>query len=806
MFRETRIGFYTCNVANWLLLLVAQSATKSATNFVIHIDMEEHSFGQWLRLRRKALDFTQDALADRVGCSVGMIRKIEAEERRPSAQIAERLAEILAVPQKEQTSFLRFARGELRSAPAERKEDFPWQASATPARSNLPSTVTSLIGREREIAEVHDYLSRDDIRLVTLIGPPGIGKTRLSIASARISLQDFPDGVFFVALAPLDDPSLIVLTIAQTLNFVETNRPSAAQQLAEGIRDKRMLLVLDNCEHLIEEVSALVSFLLSTCPRLKILTTSRESLRIPGEWLYTVPAFDLPAEYSSVDVENAAQHPALMLFVERACAVRADFSLTSENIETVTAICARLDGLPLVIELMAARMRFMSPQELLDRLTGQFMLTADGMRAASERQKTLQHAIDWSYQLLPPEEKKLFAYLSMFAGNFSLEMMENMLSQKSMGKPVQDLVVSLLDKSLLKRAPDFESSNEGRYTMLVTLREYARNRLQEMGEETEIRNRHLTYYLGLAEKASHKLRGPHQVVLLRQLASVRDDLRSALDWVIETQQTEMALQMGSYLSWFWFRRSELGEGRRWLEKLVNLPDVSQYPHLYSNVLAELARGTWLHVGAGQARPFVEKAISVAQQHDDQWNVAQASLILGVILINENDFTGAQKITAKSKTFFRNVHDERGYAHALLGHGLCALFQDDITLSLALHEESLALFRQLGDKYFENTALRFIGIIQVRQGNLKRGGEALREAILIVREIDNKYEIAAALKHIGDAALAENDPVRAIHLYWASRNIDDSIGVWQQEDETNFENELAAFRAALGESEFAEAVE
>jgi transcriptional regulator with XRE-family HTH domain len=229
--------------------------------------MEKHSFGQWLRLRRKALDLTQDALADRVGCSVGTIRKIESEERRPSAQIAERLAEILVIPQNERTSFLRFARGELRSAPAEKKEDFPWQFSATPARSNLPAAVTSLIGREREIAEVHNYLSRDDIRLVTLIGPPGIGKTRLSMESARRSLQDFPDGVFFIALAPLDDPALVAPTVAQALNFIEMNRQSATEQLSDGIRDKQMLLVLDNCEHLIEDVSALVSSLLSACPR-----------------------------------------------------------------------------------------------------------------------------------------------------------------------------------------------------------------------------------------------------------------------------------------------------------------------------------------------------------------------------------------------------------------------------------------------------------------------------------------------------------------------------------------------------------
>ena len=767
--------------------------------------MQAHSFGNWLKTRRKTRDLTQSELADQVGCSAAAIRKLEAEERRPSAQIVERLAEIFEIPQSERAAFLNFARGEVRSAPATTKEDFPWQASITSPRSNLPATVTSLVGREREIAEIHNYLSKDDIRLVTLIGPPGIGKTRLSIESARASLPDFPDGVFFIALAPLEDPSLIVLTVGQALNFVQTNRQSTTAQLSDGIRDKQMLLVLDNCEHLIEDVSALVSSLLSLCPRLKILTTSRESLRIPGEWLYTVPAFDLPVEAPVVDVERASGHPALILFAERAWAVRADFALTAENIEIVTAICARLDGLPLVIELMAARMRFLSPQELLDRLTGQFLLTADGMRAASERQKTLQHAIDWSYQLLRPEEQQLFAYLSVFTGNFSLETVENMLSQKSMGKPVPELVVSLLDKSLLKRAPDSESSNEVRYMMLVTLREYALNRLREMDEETEIRNRHLTYYLGMAEKASHELRGPNQAEWLRRLASVRDDLRSALDWAIETQQTEAALQLGSYLSWFWFRRSDFGEGRQWLEKALNLPRASQYPHLYSDVLAHLARGTWLQVGAGQARPFGEKALSVADQHDDQRNVAWASLVLGLILINQGDFAGAQAMSAKGQAFFKEAHDEWGYAMALLGHGLRAFLQGDLTLSLALHEEALAVFRQLGDKYFQNTALRFIGIIQVRLGNPKRGREALREALLLAHKINSTYEIAAAINDIGEAALAEGDPVLAVHLKWAAKNIYDSIGAWQQDDEAEFENELALCRTRLSEPEFAAAI-
>jgi hypothetical protein len=239
--------------------------------------------------------------------------------------------------------------------------------------------------------------------------------------------------------------------------------------------------------------------------------------------------------------------------------------------------------------------------------------------------------------------------------------------------------------------------------------------------------------------------------------------------------------------------------------VVNLPEASQYPHWYSDVLAQLARGTWLQVGSGQARPFVEQAISVAHQHDDLWNVAWSSVVFGLVLMQEGDFTSAGSMLEKSKAFFRNVQDEWGYADALLCDALGAYLQDDLRTSLALHEESLALFRQLGDKYFQNTALRFIGIIQVRQANLKRGEAALREALLLAQEIDSKYEIAAAITYLGDVALAEDNPVRTVHLKWVSKNIYDSIGAWQQEDEAKFENELALCRTQLSEPEFAAAI-
>jgi transcriptional regulator with XRE-family HTH domain len=256
--------------------------------------MEQHSFGTWLKLKRKALDLTREELAQQVGYSAATIRKIEDEERHPSAQVVERLAEFFEIPQSEREAFLRFGRGDWKSVPTEIKEHIPWQSTTKSVRSNLPATVTSLIGREKEIKDVREYLSKAEIRLVTLIGPPGIGKTRLSIETARNSLDAFPDGVFFVALAPLDNSALIAATMAQALGYVGAQNISIDEQLKEGIGEKQILLVLDNCEHLIEDVASLASVLLSTCPRLKILTTSRESLRILGEWLYPVPALDVP--------------------------------------------------------------------------------------------------------------------------------------------------------------------------------------------------------------------------------------------------------------------------------------------------------------------------------------------------------------------------------------------------------------------------------------------------------------------------------------------------------------------------------
>ena len=766
--------------------------------------MERHSFGYWLRLKRKALDLTREELAERVGYSAATIRKIEDEERRPSQQVVERLAEIFNIPPDQRTAFLRFARGDWKSAPVETSEDLPWRASSNPARSNIPATTTSLIGRLCEIALVREYLSNSDIRLLTLMGPPGIGKTRLCIEAARAVLPDFPEGVFFVALAPLDDPNLIAVTIAQSLGFVGSRNISTSEQLKEGIGEKHMLLVLDNCEHLIEVIASLASALLSACPHLKILATSRESLRIPGEWLYAVPAFDLPAENSSLDMETASKYPALRLFAERARAVRSDFSLNVDNIQTVAAICVRLDGLPLVIELIAARMRLMAPRALLERLSGQFVLTADGMRAASERQRTLHNAIDWSYKLLPPEEQKLFAYLSVFSGGFTLAAVEGMFSRKVTEKPLSHLVALLLDKSLLKLAP--EAHGETRYTMLITIQEYARECLQEMGEHTEIRNLHLAYFLELAEKADKELRGQNQLKWLGCLNSDRDNLRTALTWAIETRQTKLALQMARKLDWSWFMRSDHNEGRQWLQRVLEMSDTPLYPDAQAEVLTQLAHHIFIQVGEDQQRPFIEQALSIARTHNDKHNRARALAMLGLNMTDEKNYAAAQSAFEESEALFQEVHDEWGYAHAVMCLAYSLTNQNNLTPALSLQEQALGLFRNLGDRFFENVTLRGIAIIQINQNDVGKAAAALREALVLAKELDSKLEIAGTLSRCGDVAQRANNPARAICLYWAAKNLFDLVGAWPQRYGFDLEKKLAPCRAALGEAAFTRTVE
>jgi predicted ATPase/DNA-binding XRE family transcriptional regulator len=760
--------------------------------------LSEASFGEWLKRQRNAAGLTQKQLAHRVGCAAITLRKIEADERRPSVQIAEQLAGIFNIPEKERKQFLEFARGDWSSQPAVSKQDFPWQEP----RSNLPAPVTSLIGREKEIAEIREYLSKEETRLVTLVGPPGIGKTRLGVEAARTAPSDFPDGVYFVPLASLHAPSLLAPAIAEALGYIGAKNHLPEEQLRLGIGEKRILILLDNCEHLIEDVATLASDLLSACPRLKIIATSREVLRVPGEWLFPVPPLDTPKEDPPVD--EVSTYPSLMLFVERARAISPGFVVTGENIGAISTICAKLDGLPLAIELIAARMRLMTPQILLERLNEGFILTADGPRAAPTRQKTLGNAIAWSYNLLTEEEQELFACLSIFSGTFTSEMAEAAFGRFFTGTPVSELFISLFDKSLIQRAAN---DNVGiRHTMLATVQEFARERLRQNGRETQMRDLHLAYFLDLTNGADRGLRGHDQMDWLHRLSAVVDNLRAALDWGIESGQTEAALRLVRNLDWFWFIRADHNEAIQWFQRALAMPQTSQYPEAHAEALYQLAHHTWFYVGDQEARVHAEQALSIARARNDKHNTARALSMLGLILANEQKYEETQTVLAESRELYREVNDEWGVAHATIALGQAPAFQGDFETALRFREQSLALFRELGDRYFISTSLRGLGDHKLKLGDLQGGMEAIKVAMLVARQLESKLQVTYCIWNFYTAAHMDGKPARAVRLFWAAKSLFDSFGAWSDSHGAAHASNLDSCRRELGNSAYEEEAE
>ncbi len=710
------------------------------------------TFGDLLVYLRKRAHLTQAELGRAVGYGREQIVRLEKNQRVPDRAV------IAAV-------FIPALDLDDSSELAQRLLDL---ASPTrPPRTNLPAQLTSFIGREAEVAKVHGYLFASDKRLVTLIGPPGIGKTRLSVAAARDTLADFPDGVFFVALAPLDQPNLVAPTIVQTLGFVETKNRSASERLTDGIGDKQMLLVLDNVEHLIEGTAPLVSDLLIACPRLKILTTSREALRVSGEWLYRVPTLSVPTETQlhSMDIARVSQFTALALFAERARAVRTDFSLDADNIQTVATICAQVDGLPLAIELLAARIRLMSPQVLRVHLSGQFVLSVDGMRAVSARQKTLHNAIAWSYNLLSAEEQELFARLSVFSGGFTLDAAEAVFSRAVTDKSVSDLIASLFDKSLLQRT--FDEHGEPRFNMLVTIQQFAQERLCGMGEEAEARAWHLAYFLDLAEQANREIHGPDQVKWIDRIETEYDNYRAALEWCISNQKAEAALRLLGALAWVWLAQDRYGEPRSWFDKIRSWPEISAYPELYACLLNWVGHATFLLGDYPYSRSVLEESrrIWLKLGVDGERGLAEDLNWLGMVaLFSEGDFETAQSFFEQSYELCQKCGDQWGMAFVLLTIGKIASERNDDASALALYEQSLDLFQQLGDVFHVAKSSQRLGELCLKQGNYEKARSFFDQHLRIDEELHFKQGTAVALFNFGELYRYQGDYVQAEQFY------------------------------------------
>jgi predicted ATPase/class 3 adenylate cyclase len=638
--------------------------------------------------------------------------------------------------------------------------------------NNLPIQPTPLLGREREVAEIADLLRHADVRLLTLTGTGGTGKTRLALQSAADLIDEFEDGVFLVALAPISDPELVASTVAGALSVSE----SAGRPLKEDLRDflstKELLLVLDNFEQVVD-AAPLVGVLLSSCPGLKVLATSRTLLRIYGEHEYAVRPLELPDPDHLPPIETLRQYEAIRFFTERARAGNAHFSLTNENALAVAEICARLDGLPLAIELAAARIKLLSPQAMRSRLGNPLKFLTGGARDLPERQRTLRGAIAWSHALLDESEQVLFARLSVFSGGCALEAVEAICD------PVGDLFVdvleglsSLLDKSLLRQEEMVEE--EPRFVMLETIREYARERLKLSGEAEEIRRLHAEYFLALAEQGASEQQGPEEAAWLERLDLEHDNMRAALSWMLESEEAEPGLRLSGALWQFWDMRGYYGEGRRWLEEALAKDGRA------SVARAKALEGVgWLADLQGdidRAVAAAEEGLSLSARVKIESSVTASLLrILGSAAYVSGDHERAARLYEESLALSREARDERGIASSLLQLGNVSSDLGDHEEAKTFYEEGLALSRKLDDKALLASALISVGAEFLLQGDHERGAMLNEEAAELYRERGNRGHLQYALDNLGWAALMRGDQRQAEVLHRESLALSRQLG-------------------------------
>ncbi len=655
--------------------------------------------------------------------------------------------------------------------------DFPALMTLDATPNNLPVQLTSFLGREREIGEVRDLLEQR--RLVTLTGPGGTGKTRLSLQVAARVAERFPDGVYFVPLSTLSQPELVAASIAHALDLPDRGGRGDRERILDDIARKKLLLVLDNFEQL-TAAAPMVGELLTGAPGLSVLATSRETLHVYGEQEYAVPPLPVPpldpAGSGPPDLHALGQYESVALFIERAMGVKPGFVVTNENAPAVAEICVRLDGLPLAIELAAARIRILTPQAIMRRLGHQLDLLSGGGSDRPERQQTLRGAIAWSYDLLDERDRQLFACLSVFSGGASLESIEEVCGEMLDGD-VLDGVTSLVDKSLVRqRIVD----DEPRFSLLQTIREYALERAEEAGVLERLRRRHADYFARLADEASAVIMGSDKGRSLDRLELEHDNLRAACDYAIDRADADLALDLTAHLWRFWQMRGYLAEGLDRVKASLALPHDASVSESYTRGLEAAGGLAYWQADMVTARDFYEQALAGEQERGDEAGIANALYNLSFVFsvpsaTATQDAARARQLVDEALAIYRRIGDRAGMARALWALSNSAWTANKAELGVGHGTEALSLFRELGDQFMIAWALYTIGMMRLQLRELELASEPLRESLRLFTESKDLSGYALGLDGLAAEAYLTGDVERAARLVGAVRALQKSSG-------------------------------
>lgn len=634
--------------------------------------------------------------------------------------------------------------------------DFPPLKSLDARPNNLPRQPTPFLGREGEVAEVVRLLRDDQVQLLTLTGPGGSGKTRLALQAAAEALDAFPDGTTFVPLAPVSDPALVPSAAAQALLVPEQGGRPVTDVLREHLAKKRFLLILDNCEHLLEAAARLAADLLASCPGLTVLATSRSPLRLRAEQEWEVPPLEMPPRPPPPPTaEQISPRAAVRLFIERAQAIRPDFTVDNESAPAVAEICWRLDGLPLAIELAAARVRLFSPDALLARLGKSLPFLTGGARDAPARQRTLRDAIAWSHDLLDPEEQTIFRRLAVFAGGFTLEAAE------AVGNPggaldILGLVEQLSEHSLLRQDDGAgQASDEPRFEMMETVREFAAEQLAESGEDAAMRDAHAAAFAALAEQARAGMLGPDEAAWHARLTAEHANVRAALGWLLERQQAEIALAVAIGMRRFWEFRYHYAEGIGWLERTLAAAGPAP-ARTRGWGLRSLGNLVFVNGDARRAGELFEEALAIFRKEGDDEGINLALASLAIVRTALGEVAAARAAAEEGLAVSRRIGDGRGEAYALRGIGFAASVEGDLPAAEVAYEDALAAFRKIGEHWAVLNMLTELGSLALRQGNLARARKLGEESRARARaKEDVPLELHADVL-LGRVALEEGD--------------------------------------------------